>query len=130
MMVALYQALMWAGSFWCHQIPERSPHIFGTQLPLCWRCSGIAVGSLLLICIVARARRLPALGISFALACLMPVDVFGAVIGLWDGHNPIRFVTGTLWGIFGIAAALQLIALLVGKLRETRVTEGQAVDHP
>jgi hypothetical protein len=60
----------------------------------------------------------------------MPVDVFGAVIGLWDWHNPIRFVTGTLWGVFGIAAALQLIALLVGKLRETRVTEGQAVDHP
>jgi uncharacterized membrane protein len=57
----------------------------------------------------------------------MPVDVFGAVIGLWDGHNSIRFLTGTMWGVFGIAAALQLVAILVSKMRVTRVTDGRAV---
>lgn len=32
------------GSFICHQIPERSFHLAGFQLPVCARCLGIYVG--------------------------------------------------------------------------------------
>ena len=32
------------GSFICHQIPERSFHLAGFQLPVCARCLGIYIG--------------------------------------------------------------------------------------
>jgi uncharacterized membrane protein len=32
------------GSFICHQIPERSFHLVGFQLPVCARCLGIYIG--------------------------------------------------------------------------------------
>ena len=35
-----------AGSIVCHQIPERSFHIAGVQLPVCARCTGLYAGAL------------------------------------------------------------------------------------
>jgi uncharacterized membrane protein len=32
------------GSFVCHQLPERSFHLWSAQLPVCARCTGIYVG--------------------------------------------------------------------------------------
>ena len=34
-----------AASFVCHQIPARSFHLWGAQLPVCARCTGIYVGA-------------------------------------------------------------------------------------
>ena len=36
-----------AGSFICHQIPERSFHLDGIQLPVCARCFGLYGGGAL-----------------------------------------------------------------------------------
>lgn len=36
-----------AGSLICHQIPERSFHLQGSQLPVCARCAGLYGGSAL-----------------------------------------------------------------------------------
>src|SRR5262245_19064114 len=33
------------GSLVCHQRPERSFHLFGTQMPVCARCVGIYAGA-------------------------------------------------------------------------------------
>jgi uncharacterized membrane protein len=120
MMVALYHAIMWASSFWCHQMPERSPHIFGVQLPLCWRCTGIAVGTLILVLSLLKRKRLPSFSISLPFAALLPLDVFSAMFGFWPGHNSIRFFTGILWGVFGTVVVLRLGVLVLGELRRLK----------
>jgi uncharacterized membrane protein len=128
-MLRLYHALMWAGSFWCHQMPERSPHLIGIQMPLCWRCTGIAIGAMLLLCWAIKRKQLPRLAVSIALACVLPLDVLGAMFGLWRGENTVRFITGLLWGFFATSAFLRLLAVIsarifTGRNRCRLATEG------
>jgi uncharacterized membrane protein len=101
-----YRALMWAGHFVCYQNPAHSPHLFGAQLPLCWRCTGIVVGALAFVVWLFKTRRLPALWLSVALALLMPLDVLQAVLTHGEGDNARRLLTGSLWGFFAASLAL------------------------
>ncbi|MEJ7615866.1 MAG: DUF2085 domain-containing protein [Pyrinomonadaceae bacterium] len=108
----LYRAAMAAGSVWCHQRPERSPQLFGAQGPLCWRCSGILAGTLILLVFLFCARRTVAsLQLSLALAVLLPLDVFVYALGYHEGENLRRLLTGLLWGIFATNVFLLLAAL-------------------
>ncbi|GAC1404929.1 MAG: hypothetical protein NVSMB56_19440 [Pyrinomonadaceae bacterium] len=109
----IYRALMMFGSIVCHQRAERSPHLLGVQLPLCWRCSGIFIGSCVLIFWLIVYKKLPRLRLSLILALLMPLDVFTAMIGMWHGDNTVRYVTGALWGIFGTSLILQMLPHLL-----------------
>jgi uncharacterized membrane protein len=106
---AFYQAVMFVGGCLCHQHPERSPHIAGLQLPLCWRCTGIMVGVAVFACWLITRKQLLPFALSCALATLMLVDVLTAMSGLWSGDNVVRFLTGGLWGIFGTSAVLHLM---------------------
>ena len=83
-----------AGSFVCHQIPERSFHLSGVQLPVCARCTGLylgaAVGMIGLFAVQApvtfsRAR-------TFLIVAAIPtlVTVATAAVGLWDPGNALR----------------------------------------
>jgi uncharacterized membrane protein len=48
------------GSAVCHQLPARSFHLFGTQMPVCARCAGIYIGAAVTalgLFIVSAARR-------------------------------------------------------------------------
>lgn len=110
----LYRAAMLAGSWWCHQLPERSPHLFGLQLPLCWRCTGIALGAAALISWLVKTKRLPPLALSLLLAAALPLDVLLNALGGVGLDNPRRFLTGVLWGVFATSAALHLPGLLRG----------------
>src|SRR4051794_17031098 len=42
-----------AGSFICHQLPDRSFHLAGVQLPVCARCIGIYAGLFACLCVQA-----------------------------------------------------------------------------
>lgn len=103
---------MFVGSFLCHQRAERAPHLFGAQFPLCWRCTGILIGSVALVAFTLMRRKLPARRVALPLALLMPLDVFTAALGLWNGHNAARFVTGALWGFFGTTLCLYTLKTL------------------
>ncbi|MDQ3255816.1 MAG: DUF2085 domain-containing protein [Acidobacteriota bacterium] len=115
-MFFLYRAAMLAGGLWCHQLPERSPYMWGVQMPLCWRCGGILIGAATLLVWLLATRRLPRLRISFVLALLMPLDVLYTIFSHTDGSNTRRLVTGMLWGVFGSSAILRLIEKLHGSL--------------
>lgn len=108
---------MWLGGWWCHQLPARSPHLLGWQGPLCWRCTGILVGTLALVAWLFAKQRLPPPALCLLLAPLLPLDVLHALLTGGDGDNARRFVTGVLWGIYGTVAALHLLALLRARLK-------------
>lgn len=116
--MSLYRALMYLGSWWCHQLPARSPHLFGVQMPLCWRCTGVLFGALALFCWLLKSKRLPLLLPCALLALLLPLDVLHAVLTHTDGDNARRLLTGLLFGFCGTSAALQLVRLLA--LRVTK----------
>lgn len=105
---ALYRAAMFGGGFFCHQLPERSPHLWNVQLPVCWRCGGIIVGAVALLLSVFVMKRLPHLVWSLALALLMPLDVLATITGVWNGSNTVRLMTGLSWGAFGTSVLLHL----------------------
>jgi uncharacterized membrane protein len=106
---SFYRALMWAGSWWCHQLPARSPQLWGAQLPLCWRCAGILTGTFALLGWLVWKRRAPSFRLSLALALLLPLDVLHAVVTGGQGDNARRLVTGVLWGIFGTSLFLRFV---------------------
>jgi uncharacterized membrane protein len=120
-MFYLYQAAMFAGSLWCHQLPGRSPHLSGMQMPLCWRCSGILMGAVALLVWLIATRKPPRLTTSLILSLPLALDVLYAILSGGEGDNARRFITGTLWGIFGTSAALRLLA----GLRERLGQKGQ-----
>jgi uncharacterized membrane protein len=55
---ALTLAVYAAGSAVCHQLPERSFHLWTAQMPVCARCSGIYFGAAALAIVAEGARRL------------------------------------------------------------------------
>ena len=103
----IYDALTWAAGLFCHQLPERSPHLWGAQLPLCWRCTGIALGACALLAWLLARKKLPPLALSLLLALALPVDVLYSALA--SGANSRRLLTGLLWGFFAFAASLDLL---------------------
>lgn len=114
----LYDALMRAAGLFCHQLPERSPHLWGAQLPLCWRCTGIALGACALLAWLIARKKLPPLLPSLLLALALPLDVLYSALA--EGANPRRLLTGLLWGFFASAASLDLLRRLAARRNSAR----------
>jgi uncharacterized membrane protein len=98
----------------CHQIPERSFHMHGEQLPLCARCSGTFLGGLTgFVVLTALGRRragslppIPILVLLVSFIFLMGVDGLNSYLTFFPGmprayepQNWLRLTTGTLNGV-------------------------------
>jgi uncharacterized membrane protein len=46
-----------AGSLLCHQLPERSYHLWAAQMPVCARCAGIYFGAAMAVLVAAAFRQ-------------------------------------------------------------------------
>lgn len=118
-------ALMYAcGSFVCHQLPERSFHLAGFQMPVCARCVGIYAGAALAAAAHVAASYSDA---SIRWRILSPrsaraVFVAGAVptlvtvllewAGLWQGSNMVRATAGPVLGVGGGLVVMSAVATL------------------
>lgn len=111
-----------AGSFICHQIPERSFHIESSQLPVCARCfgiyGGVAVGSVIGASAVARrwvfgARPLLARSLRWtwtAIAALPTIATFALEWGFgWPISNSMRAIAALP---LGAAVAFVVVSAL------------------
>jgi uncharacterized membrane protein len=103
----LATALHWLGFGLCHQLPERSFFGGGLQVPVCARDTGIYVGfvlSLALIALLDRGRRrsgLPEwslLVLGGAMIAVMAWDGVTSYAGLRSTTNDIRLATGLMTG--------------------------------
>jgi uncharacterized membrane protein len=88
------------GSLLCHQRPERSFFLWGRQLPVCARCTGIYLGAAAaaLVCAAHRPVRAPGRA-ALALAALPTAATlaFEWTTGVMPAHW-IRAATGALAG--------------------------------
>lgn len=101
-----------AGSFICHQRPERSFHIDAAQLPVCARCLGIYAGA----AIGSASRLVPGPDPAFRprtvlVLGLLPTltTILLEVSGVWPVGNLLRGAAGIP---LGLAAALVLVPRL------------------
>ncbi len=96
----------------CGRLPEHSFHLAGRQLPLCARCTGTflgALGGFLGLMAKGRASRFPPVKLLILLVgfiVLMGIDglnsflsFFPGVPHLYEPHNTLRLITGTLYGL-------------------------------
>ena len=131
----LQEMLHWLGFGLCHQLAERSFFGGGVQVPVCARDTGIYVGfvvSLAIIAALSRGKRpsempsipLMVLGILFVVA--MGLDGVTSYGGLRETTNDLRLITGLTTGF---ALPLALVPILNGQVWRRpgpeRVLEGR-----
>jgi uncharacterized membrane protein len=114
-----------AGSFICHQQPERSFHRGAAQLPVCARCFGLYAGASIGVLgwAVASGRRRGFPLARIRVASLRPgllvaaaptvITVTTAWLGLWDPANGVRFALALP---LGAAAGILVAAVAAGDL--------------
>ncbi|MBN2542044.1 DUF2085 domain-containing protein [bacterium] len=87
----------------CHQEPARSYFIFGKQLPVCARCTGIYVGMFIggiLFAIFRKKVRKPLPLIAFIILILpLWIDGLGQTFKFWNTGNLFRTLTGLVCSI-------------------------------
>ena len=110
------------GSFVCHQIPERSFHFAGSQLPVCARCLGIYLGACAGVGVVwmraksARPRLAiaPAAARRLALVTAIPtlLTLVLETAGIWYPSNVTRAVAGFPLGVLVALVVVSALATL------------------
>jgi uncharacterized membrane protein len=90
-------------SFVCHQIPERSFHLWGVPMAVCSRCSGVYVGFLvgvLLFPLIRKGREggYPPPWILGAAVLPAVVDFGLSHLGIFGSNNVLRAATGLVMG--------------------------------
>ncbi len=90
----------------CHQLPERSFHVFGCPLAVCARCTGIYLGFLCGLIVYPCWRRLddetmPERRWLLLAAAPMLIDVTGNALGVFANSLTSRTMTGLIAGAAG-----------------------------
>jgi uncharacterized membrane protein len=110
--------LRWFGFGLCHQLPERSFITAGLQAPVCSRDTGLYVGFVLALCVLAllhrseRPSKFPRLHVLLVMAALvafMGWDGVSSYAGFRSTTNDLRLITGI--GV-GFSAAAVIFAML------------------
>ncbi|OYT40246.1 MAG: hypothetical protein B6U86_04400 [Candidatus Altiarchaeales archaeon ex4484_43] len=92
-----------AFSITCHQLPERSFFLFDHKLAVCSRCTGIYFGALITTAIYPLFLKIDnkkTPGKWLLILAIIPIASDGGIqlITSYESTNPIRFMTGAIFG--------------------------------
>ena len=100
--------------FICHRLPDRCLIIGGRRMPLCARCSGITLGTVISLPVIYQF--IPDIVMLFLLSFLsLPavLDGFRQLYGKLS-NNGVRLTTGLLAGVALVSLARLLRLLIMG----------------
>jgi uncharacterized membrane protein len=106
----------------CHQLDDRSFHVFGHPLAVCARCSAIYLAFLSGTILYPAIRRawVPTRSVLAVSIVPMLADVLAGALGLHEISNLSRAITGALFGItlplFVIPAAVEAMTQVLTSL--------------
>jgi uncharacterized membrane protein len=114
----------------CHQLPERSFHLWGYPLAVCARCAGLYAGAAAAFLAYPLLRRplartdAPPRAWLFAAALPTAVDFLLGVSGVWENTHASRFSTALVLGaasaFFILPGLADLFARDLRRLFQTR----------
>ncbi len=116
----------------CHQIPERSFHIFEHQIGVCARCFGVYFGVLAGFAAYPFWRDIvdvepPSRKWLFLATVPIAVDFSLTFAGIWENTQLSRFLTGS---ILGFACGTFIVPALVEITRNYRPPSAGRADSP
>jgi len=106
------------GSVVCHQIDTRSFHLWGHQMPVCARCTGIYLGASVAALVAASSRRRTAVGFAvgsrvrpFTVVVAAALPMLASLLFEWTtATTPPNVVRAATGAIAGGAAAWVVVA--------------------
>lgn len=113
-----------AFSFICHQIPERSFHIYEHKFAVCSRCFGVYFGIFAGFAVYPIFRRvddIEPLPRFWLFAAMFPIGIDWTlgIFGIWDNNFLTRFATGLILGaacaFYMVPAVVEIFRLTTGK---------------
>lgn len=102
----------------CHQRPDRSFFIRGHQFPVCARCTGFLVGTVvycLYSFLVPVYYTYELLAISILIQLPYIIDGLTQYLGLRESNNILRFITGFI-GAFGLIIMARIFKIILFQL--------------
>ena len=97
-MFELYRYIFKICGYFCHQMPSRSFFVAGNQFPLCYRCTGLLIGTIVFIGLVT-FYKLPKFRLVLFLVTPMFIEWILQSMGWWFGINELRLFNGIGFGI-------------------------------
>ena len=97
--------------FRCHQLSDRSFHLWGFQFPLCARCTGILLGLILfgpLLCVLLPLNMYLSLFLVFAIF----IDGFTQLKGWRTSNNCLRLITGLGFGYALVSFIFHIVIMI------------------
>ena len=100
----------------CHQRPERSFFINGYQFPVCARCTGVIISSVLAAVLFFK-KRLP-IPLCIAMSSLMLLDWGIQYLEIKESTNTRRLITGLIGGFGYTTLHLHFYRFIYKKIRD------------
>lgn len=99
----------------CHQMPERSFFVKGYQFPVCARCTGVLISSVLATLLFFK-KKLP-ISLCVALSSVMLFDWGIQYLKIKESTNTRRLVTGLIGGFGYTTLHLHFYCYIFNKLK-------------
>lgn len=106
--------MKWGSKMGCHQLPERSFFYKGYQFPVCARCTGVMISSV--VAFITFFLFKPQKVICFILCLVMFLDWLIQRINIMESTNFRRIITGLMGGFGFMSLQMYFYEFVINKI--------------